>query len=92
MHLKLFLSNEITALVATEYIGQPVAFEAIDDILLNSEDAIMDEIEILEKSDFIGHTLNSTNITKFNLTLIGIMNASNKNEFIFNPKKEHIYH
>ena len=88
---KVILANEITALVATEYIGQPVAFEAIDDILLNSKGAIMDEIEILDKSHFIGHTLDSINIDKFNLTLIGVINISDTNntrEFIFNPKKD----
>jgi voltage-gated potassium channel len=85
---EVILANEITALVASEYIGQPVAFEAIDDILLNSEGAVMDEIEILEKSLFIGHTLENINLDKFNLTLIGILNATNRREFIFNPKKK----
>ena len=82
------LSNEITALVASEYIGQPVAFEAIDDILLNSEGAVMDEIEILKKSQFIGHNLISINMDKFNLTLIGVIKAKNRNDFVFNPNKE----
>ena len=85
---EVILSNEITALVASEYIGQPVAFEAIDDILLNSKDAIMDEIEILEKSNYIGHTLSTINLNKYNLTLIGIIQAVNRNKFIFNPKKD----
>jgi len=85
---EVILSNEISALVATEYIGQPVAFEAIDDILLNSEGAIMDEIEILSKSHFIGHTLENINLNAFNLTLIGVINLKNRKEFIFNPKKE----
>jgi len=85
---EVILANEITALVASEYIGQPVAFEAIDDILLNSEDAIMDEIEILDKSNFIGHALENINLNTFNLTLIGIINAKNRKEFIFNPNKK----
>jgi voltage-gated potassium channel len=85
---EVILANEITALVASEYIGQPVAFEAIDDILLNSEDAIMDEIEILEKSNFIGYHLKDINLDKFNITLIGVIQANNKMEFLFNPKKD----
>jgi len=85
---EVILSNEITALVASEYIGQPVAFEAIDDILLNSQGAIMDEIEILDKSNFIGYTLEDINLETYNLTLIGAIEAHNRNEFIFNPKKE----
>jgi voltage-gated potassium channel len=82
------LANEITALVASEYIGQPVAFEAIDDILLNSEGAIMDEIEILDKSNYIGFKLEEVNLDKFHLTLIGIIKTKSLNEFIFNPKKD----
>ncbi len=85
---QVILSNEITALVAAEYIGQPVAFEAIDDILLNSEGAIMDEIEILDNSNYIGFKLEEINISKFNLTLIGIIDAKNRKEFKFNPKKD----
>ena len=88
---EVILSNEITALVASEYIGQPVAFEAIDDILLNSEGAIMDEIEILNKSHFIGYNLQDINLEKFNLTLIGVIKAQDRNKFIFNPKKESYY-
>lgn len=85
---EVILSNEITALIASEYIGQPVAFEAIDDILLHSEGAMMDEIEIVEKSHFIGTLLIDINIEIFNLTLIGVIQASNRKEFLFNPQKE----
>jgi len=84
---QVILANEVTALVASEYIGQPVAFEAIDNILLNSEGAIMDEIKILNKSRFIGYTLENIDFTKLNLTIIGIISNKNNKEFIFNPKK-----
>ena len=82
------LSNEITALVATEYIGQPVAFEAIDDILLSTEGAVMDEIEVLEDYKIINQKLNSINFANYNLTLLGIIDAKNRKNFIFNPKKD----
>jgi len=82
------LSNEITALVATEYIGQAVAFEAIDDILLSSEGAVMDEIEILDNYKLVHQKLSSINFSNYNLTLLGIINAKNRKDFIFNPKKD----
>mgnify|MGYP005989287699 CR=1 FL=1 len=85
---EVILANEITALVASEYIGQPVAFEAIDDILLNSEGAVMDEIEVLNKSNFIGYNIQDINLENLNLTLIGIIKAQNRDEFIFNPNKQ----
>ena len=81
-------ANDIAALVATEYIGQPIAFEAIDDILLNNENAIMDEIEILKNSKLIGYKLNSIDFKSSNLTLIGIVETSKNNHFNFNPKKD----
>lgn len=81
-------ANETSALVAAEYIGQPIAFEAIDDILLNSEGAIMDEVEVIQKSNFIGHKLENIDFTKFNLTLIGIVETSNNKKFKFNPKPD----
>jgi voltage-gated potassium channel len=82
------ISNEISALVASEYIGQPVAFEAIDDILLDNEGAVMDEIEILGKSNYIDHKLEDIDFSKYNLTLIGIVDAEDRKKFKFNPKSD----
>ena len=84
---EVILSNERSALVASEYVGQPVAFEAIDDILLNSEGAIMEEIEILGKSNFIGYYIEDINLDKFHLTLIGVIQEKDRKKFIFNPQK-----
>ena len=79
-------ANDISALIAAEYIGQPIAFDAIDDILLNNEGAVMDEVEIVKKSNYIGYKLETIDFSAFNLTLIGVINQSNK--FKFNPKKD----
>jgi voltage-gated potassium channel len=81
-------TNEISALVAAEYIGQPIAFDAIDDILLDSDGAVMDEVEILQKSNFIGYKLENINFSNFNLTLIGIVETSKDKTFKFNPKPD----
>ena len=81
-------ANEIASIVATEYLGQPIAFEAIDDILLNSQGAIMDEIEILENSPYLGSKLEEINFSDFNLTFIGIMTVNEKYDFNFNPPKD----
>jgi voltage-gated potassium channel len=78
-------ANEITGLVAAEYIGQPIAFNAIDDILLDNEGALLGEIEIFESSSYIDHTLEYIRFEDFNLTLIGIIEANTK-KFIFNPQ------
>ena len=79
-------SNQISAYVASEYIGQPVAFEAVDGILLDDDrSAEVNEIEIVEGMNVINRDINSINFEDYNLTLIGVINRENDNEFIFNP-------
>ncbi|QKF81158.1 NAD-binding protein [Halarcobacter ebronensis] len=79
-------SNQITAYVAGEFIGQPVAFEALDGMLLNENiSAFIDEIEIIETMNIIGHDINSINFEEYNLTLIGVIDSANNHEFVFNP-------
>ncbi len=84
---KVILTTDITALVASEYVGQPVAFDAIDDILLNDKHAVMEEVEIHENSTFVGNSLSKMNFDNYNLTLIGIIRKNNKDKFTFNPDK-----
>jgi len=81
-------ANSIASVVAAEYIGQPIAFEAIDEILLTSDYAIMEEIEILENSNFIGSKLETIDFISLNITLIGIVKSNDRKNFIFNPKKD----
>lgn len=79
-------SNQISAYVASEYIGQPVAFEAVDGILLEGDmSAEVNEIEIVDGMNVIDKDINAINFEDYNLTLIGVINRSNNNEFIFNP-------
>jgi voltage-gated potassium channel len=80
--------NEIASLVATEYLGQPIAFDAIDDILLNSNHATMDEIEITNNSPYVGQPLKEVDFDKFNLTFIGLLESKKDHKFYFNPPKE----
>ena len=80
------LFNDVSAFVASEYLGQPVAFEAIDGILLNKDvNAILDEVEVLDESKIIGKNINIISFKNYNLTLLGIINSKNLNDFIFNP-------
>jgi len=80
--------NEIAALVATEYLGQPIAFDAIDDILLDSHHATMDEIELTNNSPYVGGYLKEIDFEKYNLIFIGILENENNREFSFNTDKD----
>jgi voltage-gated potassium channel len=80
------LFNDVSAFVATEYLGQPVAFEAIDGILLNRDiKVIMDEVEITDESKIIGKNINLIDFKNYNLTLFGIINLNSLDDFVFNP-------
>jgi len=77
--------NEAATLEALGYVGSPIAFEAIDEILVDQKGALLDIIEVFENSNFIGKRLNLIDYEQFNINLIGIYRD---NEFIFNPKKD----
>ncbi len=80
------LFNDVTAFVASQYLGQPVAFEAIDGILLNRDfDVVIDEVEIPRNSKIFGKNINIIDFKNYSLTLLGIINLADLNEFIFNP-------
>lgn len=83
---KTILFNDVTAFVASQYLGQPVAFEAIDGILLNRDfNVVIDEVEIVGNSKILGKNINLIDFNNYSLTLLGIINLNNLNEFIFNP-------
>lgn len=78
-------SNELTAFVSSQYIEKPIAFEAFDEILLNKDtDALIDEIDINEY-DLITKDISFVDFKKYNITLLGIINSDNIDNFIFNP-------
>jgi voltage-gated potassium channel len=81
-------ANDIASLIATEYIGQPIAFNAIDDILLDNEGAVMTEVDIVENSPYIGKKLDIIDFENYNFTLIGIIQSTKNNSFKFNPHKD----
>jgi len=79
--------NNTASLVALGYLNAPVAYEAIDDILVDYKGAIMSEIEIYENSDFINKSLDTIEFDNFNINFIGVIHYKNKDKFIFNPIK-----
>ncbi len=76
---------QTVAEVAVEYIGNSVKFDAIDSILVQKESITIDEIDILEGSDYIGKTIEEVGMDKLGVTIIAILKEENKDEFIFNP-------
>ena len=73
--------------VATEYVGSPAAFDAIDNILIEKEGIIMDEVAVPPKSALIGQPLSALEIDTLRITLVGLFEHSSE-KFMFNPSPE----
>ncbi len=76
---------ETVAEVAVEYIGNSVKFDAIDNILFQRSSITLDEIDILEGSDYIGKSLEEAKFDDYEITVIAILKNGNVNKFLFNP-------
>jgi len=85
---KLIELNDAASYVALGYLNAPIAYEAIDDILIDYKGAVMSEIEIFDHSNFINNPLSKIEFNNFNINFIGIVHDNDKENFIFNPNKE----
>lgn len=79
---------EAAAIAAYEHLGQPVAFSAIDTILREYEEPVIEEVEISQEMPVEGLTLKQIGIKKYRLKLLGVVRKSEKERFYFHPEKE----
>ena len=77
----------VAAKSAVEYFEQPISFSAIDNILLEREDPVIDEIDISYDSKAKDKLLGKIGIKKHNLKVLGVIRGEKK-ELIFNPKQD----
>ncbi len=79
--------NDLGAYIASEYIRQAIAFEAIDNLLVNNDMQVhVDEIEISENMNITNKDINKINFDSYSLILLGVLNEFG--EFIFSPTGE----
>lgn len=91
---------EMAGLLAAEYIGQPVAIEALLGILHEQKQITMDTLLVREGSMLEGITLKEIDFSARKLSLIGVISASSslhrphrnqyqveKQHFFFNPER-----
>jgi len=81
---ELLYDKEFVGLVAREYIGQPVAFEAIHALRSENSDIHMQEIAITERISNNIVTVGKLHNTGFRVVLLGIHKKSS-GRFFFNP-------
>ena len=93
---------QISGLLAAEYLGQPVAFEAILGILQGTNDVLMDTLIVYENSLLIGTKIVDIDFEYRKLLLVGVISShvehrKNRNRyqvdhlhFFFNPDENFV--
>ena len=76
------------AKAAIEYLDEPVAYAAIDNILLEREDPVMEEVEISHESKAYHKYIKQIGIKKHNLKVLGVTRVNEDNYFYFHPDEE----
>jgi voltage-gated potassium channel len=79
---------EAAAIAAYEHLGQPVAFSAIDTILHEYVEPVIEEVEISHEMPVEGQTLKQIGVKKYRLKLLGVVRKHEKNKFYFHPQKD----
>ncbi len=90
------------SIMASEFIDQPMAFEALYSILTSAKDATLELISVDAESTLVGKTLHEVEIEKYKLILFGVVkniNYENRDSntlkngfFYFNPKRDMLLH
>ena len=88
------LPFEMAGLLAAEFLGQPVAFEAISGILENQSNIGMETILVSEKSPMDNQKISQQDFQKHKLTLLGVISANTvhlKHKNKYRVKQRHFY-
>jgi len=76
------------AKAAIEYLDEPIAYAAIDNILLERENPVMEEVEISRESGANHKYIKQIGIKKHNLKVLGVVRISEESHFYFHPNEE----
>ena len=81
---EILYDKEFVGLVAREYVGRPVAFEAIHALRSDEGNIKMEEILVTERISHTAITVGALDNIKYRIVLLGIHKKSN-GRFYFNP-------
>jgi voltage-gated potassium channel len=88
------LPFEVAGLLAAEFLGQPVAFEAISGILQNQTDIVMETILVNEKSSLDSAKIGELDLQLRKMSLLGVISANPihlKHKNKYQVKQQHFY-
>jgi len=82
---------QTAGLMASKIITQPIAVEAISDILSKKKNAVCDEVEVLKNSFIENKRIKDIELDKYKLILLGVRRIDeNGKKFYFNPKDDFV--
>jgi len=86
------MPEEIAGMMASVYVGEPVAFEALLSIIEQKEKIHIEEFEILPGSFAEGKTIADVDFENMRIILLGVLrqDQDKEAEFIFNPDDEFV--
>jgi voltage-gated potassium channel len=85
---------EIAGMLAAEFVGQPVAFEAISGILQNQAEITMETVLVSEYSPLDNQRIDQLALKPNKLTLLGVISDNpihHKHKNKFQVKQQHFY-
>jgi voltage-gated potassium channel len=87
---QVIMPEEIAGMMASVYVGEPVAFEVLLSIIEQKEKIQIDEIEIVKDSFVDGKTIKDVGFEELRIILLGVLRNCKKidSEFVFNPSDE----
>ncbi len=74
--------------MAKEYVGQPIAFDALNMMVAGHEEAIVSEVTLESRDMPINKSLNEVDFLALGLILLGVKREGN---FIFNPDTHFVF-
>lgn len=88
------LPFEVAGMLAAEFLGQPVAFEAISGILQEQRDIAMETVLVTENSPLGNQQIGQLDLWQRKLTLLGVISANTvhlKHKNKYKVKHRHFY-
>ena len=85
---------EIAGMVAAEYVGQPVAFEAILGIIREEKEFIIETVCAYAGSSIVGKKIAEIDFEQCKLMLMGVISthpAHRKHKNRYQLKNQHVY-
>ncbi len=89
---QVIMPEEIAGMMASVYVGEPVAFEVLLSIIEQKEKVQIDEIEVIPGSMGDGASIAEVGFDDLRVILLGVLrqHENRESEFIFNPSDDFV--